>query len=385
MKHAAPDRCDSLPDATWRKGFRGRLLRWYGRHSRDLPWRQRRDPYAIWLSEIMLQQTQVATVKAYFERFVGALPTIEALAEADEQEVLRLWEGLGYYRRARQLHRAAKLIVAEHGGQFPRDPQIVRQLPGVGRYTAGAILSIAFDFREPILEGNTLRLLSRLLAYRGDPRSAAGQRVLWAMAEAVLPRRGAGRVNQALMELGSEVCVVRSPRCEVCPVAPLCRARQQGRELEIPPPKARQRTKRVREAAVVVRKGGRVFLLRRPDGGRWAGLWDFPRFPIHGQTPAEIRREMAENVKSLTGFAIARCRHVTTLVHSVTRFRITLECYAAEHASCEGKPATPLEMCWVRPAQLGEYPLSATGRKLAGLVQRRGKGEERRVRLGAEK
>ena len=147
---------------------------------------------------------------------------------------------MGYYRRARQLHQAAKIVVAEHGGQFPRDPEVVRRLPGIGRYTAGAILSIAFDAREPILEANTLRLFSRLLAYAGDPRSTEGQQLLWAMAEAVLPRRDSGRLNQALMELGSEVCTTRTPRCDVCPVASLCRANQQGRQQEIPRPKTKR-------------------------------------------------------------------------------------------------------------------------------------------------
>ena len=219
-----------------------------------------------------------------------AFPTIEALARADEHEVLRLWEGLGYYRRARQLHQAAKIIVAEHGGRFPRDPQVVRRLPGIGRYTAGAILSIAFDAREPILEANTLRLLSRLLAYAGDPRSTEGQRLLWAMAEIVLPRRGAGRFNQALMELGSEVCTARSPRCDVCPLALLCRANQQGRQSEIPPPKTKRPVEPVREAAVLVRRRGRVSALalaRGPPLGRAVGLsLGFPSTPSN---PAAIR------------------------------------------------------------------------------------------------
>ena len=166
----------AMPDARRRAVLRRRLRAWYAKHARDLPWRRSADPYAVWLSEIMLQQTQVATVKAYFERFMRAFPTIRDLAAADEREVLRLWEGLGYYRRARQLHQAAQVVVEQHGGQFPRDPQSVGRLPGIGRYTAGAILSIAFDARQPILEANTLRLHSRLLAYGGDPASAAGQR-----------------------------------------------------------------------------------------------------------------------------------------------------------------------------------------------------------------
>jgi len=369
-----------LPDMACRRKLRQRLLAWYDVHARQLPWRRSGDPYAIWLSEIMLQQTQVETVKPYFERFMKALPTIEALARAGAHEVLRLWEGLGYYRRAKQLHQAAEIIVAEHGGRFPRDPQIVRRLPGIGRYTAGAILSIAFDAREPILEANTLRLLSRLLAYAGDPRSGEGQRLLWAMAEILLPRRNVGRFNQALMELGSEVCTARVPRCPVCPLAVLCRANQQGRQQEIPRPKTRRLPESVREAAVVIWRGGRVLLLRWPEGRRWAGLWDFPRFPIESEQPAAIGRELVENVRALTGPTVAPGPHITTLTHGVTRFRITLECYQAEYVARGKRTATALETRWLRPAELNDYPLSSTGRKLADLLRkthRRGRGGRR--------
>ncbi len=364
-----------LPDSRWRQSFRRRLLAWYDAHARDLPWRRRNDPYAVWLSEVMLQQTQVATVKPYFERFMAALPTIEALAKADEHDVLRLWEGLGYYRRARQLHKAAKIIVAEHGGQFPRDPQIVRHLPGIGRYTAGAILSIAFDAREPILEANTVRLLSRLLAYTGDPRSTEGQRLLWAMAEILLPNRNVGRLNQALMELGGGVCTPREPRCDECPVALLCRANQQGLQQEVPRPKAKPVFEAVREAAVVVRRAGRVLLLRWPTGRRWAGLWDFPRFPL-SDSPANdpgdnrLKRELVENVFELTGVTIVPGPHIATLAHGVTRFRITLECFEAECRSCDRKATAALETRWLRPSELHAYPLSSTGRKLADRIQK---------------
>ncbi len=222
--------------------------------------------------------------------------------------MLRLWEGLGYYRRARQLHRAAEIIVAEHGGRFPRDPPVVRRLPGIGRYTAGAILSIAFDAPEPILEANTLRLWCRLLDFGGDPRSAEGQRLLWAAAAAVLPRHGAGRMNQALMELGGQVCTPRAPHCEVCPAASLCRANREGRQAEIPRPRVKQQIEALREAAVLVRRRGRVLLVRWPEGRRWAGLWDFPRFPLRAGSPAAVRRELAENVRALTGVRIAAGR-----------------------------------------------------------------------------
>ncbi len=315
----------------------------------------------------MLQQTQVATVKPYFDRFVEAMPTIEALAAADEQQVLRLWEGLGYYRRARQLHQAARFLVAEHGGRFPRDPRIVRHLPGIGRYTAGAILSIAFDAREPILEANTTRLWARLLAYCGDPTSAAGSRILWAAAEAVLPREGSGTLNQALMELGSTVCVPKAPRCDACSLAVLCRARAAGLQAEIPVAKPKRPAEARREAAVLVHRRGRLLLIRQPDGQRWAGLWDFPRFEIHAHTLAEIHRELAEGVSRLTGIAIRLREHRTTLRHGVTRFRITLLCYDAEYVAGPARRRDAPTMRWLRPAELTAYPLSTTGRKLLNI------------------
>jgi A/G-specific adenine glycosylase len=365
----------ALPfDSAWLRTFRRRLRAWYDRNARDLPWRGTRDPYAVWLSEIMLQQTQVETVKPYFQRFLAALPTIHALAQADEQQVLRLWEGLGYYRRARQLHTAARRIVAEHDGRFPTDPESVERLPGIGRYTAGAILSIAFDQPRPILEANTLRLFSRLLAYDGQTTSSAGQKLLWAAAEAVLPTHDAGRFNQALMELGSEVCRGRTPACELCPAVGLCQAQLRGLQDKIPRPKPRPQFEELSEAAVLVRRrpwvhgARRVLLIQWPEGRRWAGLWDFPRFAIEGHEEAEIHRALVDNVRRLTGVTIAPGEHRKTLRHGVTRFRITLDCYEAEYVSHNGGGEENLTQKWLRPAELEHYPLSSTGRKLAGLV-----------------
>ncbi|MEN6498735.1 MAG: A/G-specific adenine glycosylase [Thermoguttaceae bacterium] len=357
-----------LPDSPWRQAFRRRLQAWYADHARDLPWRRNRDPYAIWISEIMLQQTQVATVRPYFERFLGRFPTIAALAATEEHEVLRLWEGLGYYRRARQLHQAAKLLASEHGGVFPRDPEVVRRLPGIGRYTAGAILSIAFDARQPILEANTLRLFSRLLAYRGQPTSTACQRLLWAMAEAELPQRHAGAFNQALMELGSTVCLVRGPLCDACPVASLCHARAEGLQTSIPAPKPKPVSEDRHEVALIVRRRGRVLLVRRPDGGRWAGLWDFPRFEVHAEHEAALRDELIALVQQQTGVTIQPGQRLATLKHGVTRFRITLDCHEAAYVSGADKTHDGVEMRWLRPAELAEYPLNTTGRKLSHLL-----------------
>ena len=221
---------------------------------------------------------------------------MQALAAADERQVLRLWEGLGYYRRARQLHAAAKQIVADHAGHFPNDLIALEELPGVGRYTAGAIASIAFDRRARILEANTIRLLSRLIAYRDDPLKAAGQRVLWGVAADVLPRKNVARFNQALMELGSLVCTPTQPNCDVCPLAGVCAAYAADLQGSIPRPKAKKKYTELREAAIVIRRNGRVLMRECGPEERWAGLWDFPRFELEAEGPLFAAREIVAKV-----------------------------------------------------------------------------------------
>lgn len=365
----------TLSDRAWRTAFRRRLLAWYRRHARRLPWRETRDPYQIWVSEVMLQQTLVATVTAYFSRFVARFPTIAALAAAPEEDVLKLWEGLGYYRRARQLHRAAQVICDEHNGKFPREIESARRLPGVGRYTAGAVLSIAHDDRHPILEANTIRLLARLLAYQGDVRSASGQQLLWSTAEALLPESGCGEINQALMELGSQICAPRDPVCDVCPVASLCPTRAKGLTERIPAARLRPQITAVREAALLVRRGSRVLLVRREAGERWAGLWDFPRFTVEadaGSVAAQLTAEVARD----TGARIRVGELLTTIKHSVTRYRITLDCYAATHVDSPADLKTCRTLAWVAPRQLADYPLSTTGRKLSKLLTGEKRGRQ---------
>jgi A/G-specific adenine glycosylase len=312
----------------------------------------------------MLQQTQVATVRDYFERFVRALPDVRRLAAADEQQVLRLWEGLGYYRRARQLHAAAQKIVADHGGRFPQTAEALRQLPGIGRYTAGAIASIAFGQRAAILEANTIRLLSRLIGYRDDPLKAAGQRVLWQMAEDILPRKDVARFNQALMELGSLVCTPTEPRCGECPLAGVCIAHKLGLEHKIPRAKAKQQYTSVRAAAVVIVRGGRVLLRQCTEGERWAGLWDFPRFEVENEGPLFAREEIIEKVRQQTGVTCALGELLTTLKHGVTRYRITLECYRAAYLSGRPDSKNGSSVRWLSTKELAELPLSTTGRKI---------------------
>lgn len=354
-----------FPDAAWTRRLRRQLLAWFRREAEDLPWRRTRDPYHIWVSEIMLQQTQVATVIDYFGRFLTAFPTIASLAAAEEQQVLRQWEGLGYYRRARQLHAAARQVAAEYDGRLPRAVEVLRRLPGIGRYTAGAIASIAWDVRAPILEANTVRVFSRLLAYRGDPARPAGQALLWEFAERVLPAKHVGAFNQALMELGRRVCTPRAPRCAACPVRRLCPTQAAGLQAAIPAPPAKTAYEDVREAAVVVRRREQVLLRQCGPAERWAGMWDFPRFSIDAQRGPALRRELAEKVRALTGMTVTVGPSLTTLKHGVTRFRITLVCHAAQHVRgrLRGK-----DLRWVAPHELERYPLSVSGRQISRLL-----------------
>ncbi len=315
----------------------------------------------------MLQQTQVATVVPYFERFMAAFPTIDALAAADEHEVLRRWEGLGYYRRARQLHRAARVIVEKHAGRFPRDLEAVLALPGIGRYTAGAIVSIAFDQPAPILEANTVRLFSRLVAYKGDTGSAQGQRLLWQLAEAIVPKRKPGQFNQSLMELGSQICTPREPDCDHCPARSLCNACLRGEQDRIPRLRAKPQIEAVHEAAVVVWRGRKVLLRQRRADERWAGLWDFPRFAVAAKREPALRRELHQRVREHTGLDVQLPKHVATLKHGVTRFRITLDCYQTQSRAGRMKPSDAAWQ-WVAAQALDSYPLSVTGRKLADML-----------------
>ena len=280
--------------------FRRQLIRWYERNARDLPWRRTTDPYRVWISEIMLQQTTVVAVVPYFERFLARFPTVNDLAAADENDVLRLGEGLGYYSRARNLRKAAQVIVHEHDSVFPSEVEALQKLPGIGRYTAGAIASFAFDRRAPIVEANTLRLYCRLLGYAGDPRAKEGQKQLWSFAESILPKTQPGRLNQALMELGASVCSPKEPDCEHCPIHAHCRAFLEGTQATIPQPATRPAITDVVEVSVAVRRGKKYLLRRRPPGERWAGLWDFIRFEISNDEQQFHESKIVEEVREGT-------------------------------------------------------------------------------------
>ncbi len=260
-------------------GLAQRVIHWQRRHGRHgLPWQGTRDPYRVWLSEVMLQQTQVATVLAYYERFVQRFPDVRALAAAPLDEVLALWSGLGYYSRARNLHRCAQAVVAEHGGEFPRSSQALAALPGIGRSTAAAIAAFSFGERAAILDGNVKRVLTRALGFDEDLASAAAERQLWALAEGLLPPAQVDVYTQGLMDLGATLCTLRAPACTACPLQADCVALKEGRPTHYPVKTRKLRRGRRAHALLWLQQRGRWWLLRRPDSGVWAGLWSLPEF-----------------------------------------------------------------------------------------------------------
>jgi len=368
-----------------RQRLRRKLKAWYGRSARQLPWRETCDPYPIWISEIMLQQTTVAAVVPYFERFMQRFPDLKSLAQAEEPEVLKLWEGLGYYSRARNIWKTARRLWEESEGRFPRSVVELQKLPGIGRYTAGAIASFAFDQKAPILEANTLRLYSRLLGFAGDPRSSVGQRRLWEFAEEILPRTSPGRFNQALMELGSRICTPAEPNCTDCPLQRECRAFAEGRQAEIPRPAKRQILTDVTEACIAIGRNNRFLLRQRQEGERWAGLWDFPRFELKDdevsleanssktngrllqpELDPAARSRLKEQIHTLTGIRAELDGLVSVIHHGVTRFHIHLLCFQGSYV--KGSPVDPERVRWVSPAEFADYPLSTTGRKFAEML-----------------
>ncbi len=329
------------------RAFRRKLLAWFDRAKRDLPWRTSRDPYRIWVSEVMLQQTTVAAVIPFYERFLVSFPNVHALAAADEQAVLNLWQGLGYYRRARHLHAAAKQLIHEQAGELPNDPSVWAALPGVGRYILGAVLSQAFDRRLPIVEANTLRVLSRLFGSRLDPREGAGKVWVWEAAETVLPHKRVGDFNQAMMELGALVCTPVAPNCELCPVRRECVANQFGLQAEIPPPAKKKVLTTAQETALLIQREGRVLLCQRPPTAeRGAMLWEFPA--------------TAESV----GMTVELGPELLTVQHGVTRFRIVLE--ASEAVWLRGEFASDFYTAgvWLTAEELASYPMSIPQGKL---------------------
>ena len=338
--------------------FRKAVLRWYDRHGRDgLPWQQQVTPYRVWVSEIMLQQTRVATVIPYFERFMEAFPDVIALADAEVDEVLHLWTGLGYYARARNLHRAARILRDEHGGEFPRDIEALAALPGIGRSTAGAIASLAMGIRAPILDGNVKRVLCRFHALDGWPGRPAVEGRLWELAEHYTPRKRVADWTQAMMDLGATLCTRRNPDCPACPLRNACAARAAGTPEAWPEPKPK-RTLPVRRTLMVLARDdqGRVLLQQRPPSGLWGGLWCFPEAgdeQTARDTLAQLGLEPEDQGERLPGF-----RHTFSHFHlDIEPLEIRVQ--PAGHSVAEGPPAQ-----WVDPQAPGTLGLAAPVKKL---------------------
>ncbi len=289
--------------------FQKSLLRWYSKKARDLPWRRTRDPYAIWVSEIMLQQTQVTTVIPYYEKWMKKFPTLQSLARAPLDSVLHAWAGLGYYRRARMLHQGAQEVLKNWNGKIPERASELQKIPGIGRYTAGAIASIAFEEKSPLVDGNVIRVFSRLKALRSPVDQPSTLRRLWKLAEDLLPDESIGNFNQALMELGSQVCTPQNPRCETCPVHGHCKAYRAQRQAFYPVRLLKEKMIKLRERAFLIEKNSRVLIQKQTGKDRWSGLWIFPNLNLE----ESLRR-----------------REVLKIKHGFTKYLIDLRVYQTQ-------------------------------------------------------
>ena len=337
------------------RGFAARLLAWHGKHGRhDLPWQKRRTPYRVWVSEIMLQQTQVATVIPYYARFMARFATLESLADAPQDEVLHLWTGLGYYARARNLQKAAQLIRDEHGGRFPKDIESVQALPGIGRSTAGAILALSTGQRHPILDGNVKRVLTRHGAIPGWPGDKRVETKLWELADEYTPKSHAADYTQAIMDLGATLCTRSKPRCDQCPVAAGCQARKLGKQAKFPAPKPRKAMPVRRTRMLLLLAEGGIYLERRPPAGIWGGLWGFPEIAAGADPRAWCRQRLGAAPRSV--------REREPLRHTFSHFHLDIEPVevrlAAAAAVLEG------ENRWQRLDQPVRVGLAAPVKKL---------------------
>jgi A/G-specific adenine glycosylase len=327
--------------------FRRRLLAWYDRHGRkDLPWQQRRSAYRVWVSEIMLQQTQVATVIPYYQRFLKSFPTLKSLASAPLDSVLQHWTGLGYYARARNLHKAAQTIQAEHGGRFPRDIEQVSALPGIGRSTAGAILAFSFDQHHPILDGNVKRVLCRVHGIEDWPGEKRVERGLWELAQRYTPKTRVADFTQAIMDLGATVCTLRRPQCETCPFSGDCVARATGKAETCPGKKPGRIIPQRHTCMLILRDSeGRVLLQRRPPAGIWGGLWSLPE--LEPGNAASLAREAQRRL----GLKIAALKTLPAFRHVFSHFRLEITPVTAKVVGSHARLMEHTDTIWYNVGQ----------------------------------
>jgi A/G-specific adenine glycosylase len=353
-------------DPRRRAAFRRALLTWYGKHARDLPWRRNRDPYRIWLSEIMLQQTRVDQGLPYYERFTAAFPSVHDLAKAHEDRVLKLWEGLGYYSRARNLHKAAKVVSQELSGAFPDTVDGLLELPGVGRYSAGAIASIAFGVPAPVVDGNVIRVLSRLFNIEANTDETATKHELWRLAEDLVAPKDPGGFNQGMMELGARICTPKAPDCPACPVQRYCAAYAAGVQEQRPVRTPKQKTPHHEIVAAAIQKNGRYLLGKRPPDGLLGGLWEFPGGKVKaGEShEAALQREIREEL----GLSVDVGGLVASVKHAYSHFKITLNVYRCTHTSGTPMPKAHTELKWVLPSKFDDYAFPKANHKFLHLL-----------------
>lgn len=348
--------------------FASALLAWYDRAAAALPWRKTNDPYVIWLSEIMLQQTQVETVIPYFLRFLAQFPNIHALANAPLDDVLKSWEGLGYYSRARNLHKLSGIVAREFGGHFPTSAEELQKLPGIGRYTAGAVASIAFGQRVPVLDGNVMRVFARLTDFADDVTQTSAQAHLWGLAEAWLPERRVGDYNQALMELGRTVCKPRLPLCASCPLQTTCAAYKNGTQRQRPVKKKKGPTPHYDVAAgLIYDAAGRVLIAQRPTNGLLGGLWEFPGGKQEqGESLVEcLKRELREEL----GISAAVGPLFVVVRHAFTHFKITLHVFICQHTGGAPQKHGVQDWAWVRVDELERYAFGKADRAVIAALR----------------
>ncbi len=344
------------------KRFRNALVEWYSQNKRDLPWRRTRSTYHIWLSEIMLQQTRVETVIPYYTRFLQRFPTIEALAKADLQEVLKMWEGLGYYSRVRNMHKAAKIITEEFSGRFPESFREILDLPGIGRYSAGAISSIALDQARPVLDGNVTRVLSRYFGIETDASTTAGKNEFWKLAEEIVPVENPGTYNQAIMELGALVCLPRNPNCRVCPLSTGCQAKRTDRQHELPVRKRRSASPHFNIGAGLVWKDDKLLITRRNEDGLLGGLWQFPGGKQ--EKGESILRCVQREIEEELGVKVLVRDHFMTVKHAYTHFRITLQIFNCQWSSGEPECKACTDYRWVDLEEIDDFPFPRANKRV---------------------